>query len=199
MFYDRFRQLCEGKGVTCNKAALEIGLSNATPTKWRKTGAIPTGETLERIAKYFGVSVDELLCNEATSATGIKSSVINSGYWDGHRLREERNLRGYSDIQIASLLEITTEEYTNLENSATEPSFKDMLRLADVFGFDLDYLCHRMMKLDNPSTKFYGSENLLINMYRALDERGQSAVWNTLKHEYATLSGEEANPAPKEA
>lgn len=68
MFYDRFRQLCESKGVSCNKAALEIGLSNATPTKWRKTGATPTGETLDRIAKYFGVSTDYLLSKETEKA-----------------------------------------------------------------------------------------------------------------------------------
>lgn len=68
MFYDRFRQLCESKGVSCNKAALEIGLSNATPTKWRKTGATPTGETLDRIAKYFGVTTDYLLGKETEKA-----------------------------------------------------------------------------------------------------------------------------------
>ena len=68
MFYDRFRQLCENKGISCNKAALEIGLSNATPTKWRKTGATPTGETLDRIAKYFGVSTDYLLGKETEKA-----------------------------------------------------------------------------------------------------------------------------------
>ena len=61
MFYDRFKQLCESKGVSCNKAALEIGLSNATPTKWKKTGATPVGETLDKIAAYFGVSTDFLL------------------------------------------------------------------------------------------------------------------------------------------
>ena len=64
MFYDRFKQLCEQRGISCNKAALEIGLSNATPTKWRKTGAIPTGDTLDRIAQYFGVTTDFLLGNE---------------------------------------------------------------------------------------------------------------------------------------
>ena len=69
MFYDRFRQLCESKGVSCNKAALEIGLSNATPTKWRKTGATPTGETLDRIAKYFGVTTDYLLSKETEKAS----------------------------------------------------------------------------------------------------------------------------------
>ena len=76
MFYDRFKQLCERKGVSCNKAALEIGLSNATPTKWRKTGATPTGETLDKIAMYFGVTTDFLLGKETEKAptkTGERS------------------------------------------------------------------------------------------------------------------------------
>lgn len=64
MFYDRFKQLCDQKGVSCNKAALEIGLSNATPTKWKKTGATPSGDTLDKIAAYFGVSTDYLLGKE---------------------------------------------------------------------------------------------------------------------------------------
>lgn len=68
MFYDRFKQLCERKGVSCNKAALEIGLSNATPTKWKKTGATPVGETLDKIAAYFGVSVDLLMGKENEKA-----------------------------------------------------------------------------------------------------------------------------------
>lgn len=68
MFYDRFKQLCEQKGVTCNKAALEIGLSNATPTKWKKTGATPVGETLDKIAAYFNVSTDYLLGKETKKA-----------------------------------------------------------------------------------------------------------------------------------
>ena len=68
MFYDRFKQLCAKKGVSCNKAALEIGLSNATPTKWKKTGATPVGETLDRIAIYFGVTTDYLLGKETEKA-----------------------------------------------------------------------------------------------------------------------------------
>ena len=68
MFYDRFKQLCDQKGISCNKAALEIGLSNATPTKWKKTNATPSGETLDRIAAYFGVSTDYLLGKENKKA-----------------------------------------------------------------------------------------------------------------------------------
>ena len=75
MFYDRFKQLCEAKGISCNKAALEIGLSNATPTKWKKTGATPVGETLDRIAAYFGVTTDFLLGKEKAPADNGKRSV----------------------------------------------------------------------------------------------------------------------------
>ena len=64
MFYDRFAELCRRKGVSCNRAALEMGLSNATPTKWKKTGATPSGQTLQLVADYFGVSPAVLLGEE---------------------------------------------------------------------------------------------------------------------------------------
>ena len=64
MFYDRFKVLCDKKGVSCTKAAVQIGLSNATPTKWKKTGAMPDGVTLTKVADYFGITVGELLADE---------------------------------------------------------------------------------------------------------------------------------------
>lgn len=64
MFYDRFKELCDRQGVSCNRAAIEMGLSNATPTAWKKRGLTPKADTLAIIADYFGVSVDYLLGNE---------------------------------------------------------------------------------------------------------------------------------------
>ena len=65
MFYDKFKELCDKQGISCNKAALEMGLSNAAVPKWKKTGYTPRGDTLSKIAKYFGVSISELLDGEA--------------------------------------------------------------------------------------------------------------------------------------
>ena len=67
MFYDKFKALCDEKGVSCTKAAVQMGLSNATPTKWKKTDATPDGATLGKIAEYFGVTIDSLLGNEDSS------------------------------------------------------------------------------------------------------------------------------------
>ena len=35
MFFDRFEALCKAKGISCKKAALEIGFSNSLQTRWR--------------------------------------------------------------------------------------------------------------------------------------------------------------------
>ena len=60
-FYDKYLKLCDFKGVNPTKAALEIGLSKATPTKWKNTDATPNGKTLKKIAEYFHVQESFLL------------------------------------------------------------------------------------------------------------------------------------------
>lgn len=64
MFYDVFSKLCAKKGISCKRAAVEIGLSNSIAAKWKRTGATPNGETLNKIAAYFDVSVGYLLGEE---------------------------------------------------------------------------------------------------------------------------------------
>ena len=60
MFFDRFEALCKAKGISCKKAALEIGFSNSLQTRWRN-GSAPNAENVAAIATYFGVSTDYLL------------------------------------------------------------------------------------------------------------------------------------------
>lgn len=71
MFFDIFYDLCTQKGISCKRAAEEIGLSNSITTKWKKTGATPTGETLHKIAAYFHVSTDYLLGKEAKKSPAL--------------------------------------------------------------------------------------------------------------------------------
>lgn len=61
MFYDKFVELCKAKGVKPTVAAVEMGLSKATPSKWKRTEATPQTETLTLVANYFGVSVNSLI------------------------------------------------------------------------------------------------------------------------------------------
>lgn len=57
VFYDIYVDLCTQKGVSPSKAAEENGLSRTSVVKW-KNGSVPSGATLQKLAQYFGVSLD---------------------------------------------------------------------------------------------------------------------------------------------
>lgn len=61
MFFDKFKSLCDENNVSPKRAVTEIGLSNSIATKWKKTGATPSTDTLIKIANYFGIAVEDLL------------------------------------------------------------------------------------------------------------------------------------------
>ena len=69
MFYDLFCELCKQKNVAPTRAALDMGISKATPTTWKNKGITPQAAQLQKIADYFGVSVDYLLGNEPKEKT----------------------------------------------------------------------------------------------------------------------------------
>lgn len=58
-FYDKYIALCNRAGKSPSAVALEIGLSKPTITRWKRGGGV-TDATITKVAKYFGVSVEEL-------------------------------------------------------------------------------------------------------------------------------------------
>lgn len=124
MFYDKFKLLCDRKGVSCNRAATDMGLSNSTPTKWKKTGATPDGATLSKISSYFGVPVGDLLTNDSTGAIEFTvSSVDLREYLQSKKAPSESGKRSISDDDIKFALfggdgEITDAMYEEVRNFA---------------------------------------------------------------------------------
>lgn len=74
--YENIRQLCKEKGVSGSKMCLDLGISKSTLSDikgGRKKGvSVPTAQ---KIAAYFGVSVDELY--------GIKETKKATDKYDG--------------------------------------------------------------------------------------------------------------------
>ena len=93
MFYDLCCQLCEKKGVSVTRATVEMGLSRTIGSKWKRTGATPNGETLNRIAEYFGVTTDYLLTGEESKNAAIDTVDADlREYLDELRNRPEKRL-----------------------------------------------------------------------------------------------------------
>ncbi len=62
-FYDNYIKLCAAHGKSPTAASKEIGLSNATASGW-KNGKKPSAVTKQKLADYFGVTVEELAGEE---------------------------------------------------------------------------------------------------------------------------------------
>ncbi len=61
MFFDKFKELCDARGVTPTKAALEAGINKSSVTYWRKNpDSAPTGQVAQKLCEYFGISKGEL-------------------------------------------------------------------------------------------------------------------------------------------
>lgn len=73
MFWNNFVKLCTQRGTTPTAVVHILGVAGGSVTKW-KNGAVPRDVTLQRIADYFGVTVDYLLGKE--NAPDIKSNAI---------------------------------------------------------------------------------------------------------------------------
>ena len=61
MFYDRFIELCNHKGVSPTKAALESGINKASVTYWKKKRECgldtdPDQEVIHKLCAYFQCS-----------------------------------------------------------------------------------------------------------------------------------------------
>lgn len=73
--YEVFEQLLQKNGVTPYKVAKEAGVTQTALSNWKSGRSTPTTKTLQRIADYFGVTIDYLMngntvpANKETSLT----------------------------------------------------------------------------------------------------------------------------------
>lgn len=63
-FYENFERLCKEINKTPFRVTQELGLSNAIISYWRTGKRNPNNNTLQKIANYFNISVEELLQTE---------------------------------------------------------------------------------------------------------------------------------------
>lgn len=64
--YDVFEKLCNKKGVTPYRVCKETGLTTSTISNWKAGRYTPKQDKMQKIAEYFGVSVDYLMTGEET-------------------------------------------------------------------------------------------------------------------------------------
>lgn len=97
MFYERLEKICLRNGITVSALVKALGLSTSKVTAWKK-GSVPKGEVLVKIADYFGLSLDYILCRtddivEVNSHNTISgnNNIVGNGNTIGERLSAQEN------------------------------------------------------------------------------------------------------------
>ena len=60
-YISRIEELLNDNRIPKNKMLSDLSLSINSFSNWKKRGTVPSGDTLQRIADYLGVTVDYLL------------------------------------------------------------------------------------------------------------------------------------------
>lgn len=104
MFYVNFVKLCNSTGKSPSAVAEEIGVKRSTVTRWKQGKSI-TDANLQKVADYFGLSVDDL-----TKEMKIKKSPAPEGaeHIPGYSKLSDTN-RAIVDSMIAQLLAAQSE------------------------------------------------------------------------------------------
>ena len=68
--YEIFERLCAERGVTAYRVCKETGLKTGSISNWKSGKYQLKQDKLQKIAEYFGVSVDYLMGNEKAPAAG---------------------------------------------------------------------------------------------------------------------------------
>ena len=81
MFYDNYVKFCVSVGKKPSAVALDIGLNKSTVSNWKNRGTSPTDATAQRIADYFGISVEELMSENEKEPAPLSENELDYDKW----------------------------------------------------------------------------------------------------------------------
>ena len=125
----------------------------------------------------------------------------------GSQLRNARKAKQLTQKELAAKINAKHNSISNWENDQNMPdpdAIQNLCWVLDVqpnYFFSIGESEHAVsgMQLINTGLSPSPEEAELLRKFRRLDARGQAAVLNVLEHEYASLPGDNAATAPKQA
>ncbi|MCL2227324.1 MAG: helix-turn-helix domain-containing protein [Oscillospiraceae bacterium] len=97
------------------------------------------------------------------------------------RLRELREGKKLNQADVAAYLQIARTTYARYETGEREMTYNSLVSLAELFSVSVDYLLGRF---DANPVILCEDEAALIDMFRTVDERGQTSINAIVRHEY---------------
>ena len=122
--YEVFEQLLQKYGVTPYRVAKEAGVTQTALSNWKSGRSTPTTKTLQKIADYFGVTIDYLMTGDISEES------------------HEKKLTPKDEKDIEKILEQTREQLMNqvglmFDGAPASPEAIDSILSAMQIGMEL--------------------------------------------------------------
>jgi len=96
---------------------------------------------LKILAKHYNTSIDYLV-GITNNRKPYKKSIIKNEFKDINRLKEIREDRDLTQIEIAKLLNMSRAGYSLYEININEIPVKNLIKLADFYNLSIDYILY---------------------------------------------------------
>lgn len=96
--YEVFEQLLQKFGVTAYQVSKATGIPQSTISNWKARGNLIRGDKAQKIADYFGVSVDYLMTGKEKEG-GEKYYLNDETAEMAQKIFENKELRALFDVQ----------------------------------------------------------------------------------------------------
>lgn len=140
---ERIKELRCEKGLSQLEFSDKLNISNTTLSMYESNKRIPSDDIKEKIASYFDVSIDYLMCRTNQRNIVSKEQLDHDEFMENMfsqvlvKLRKENAL---SQKALAEKIGVSQQTVGSWETMRTEPDQRSLKLLADYFNVSLDYL-----------------------------------------------------------
>lgn len=197
-FTERLKELRKEKGLSQIEIANYFGTSQPAYQAWESGRRTPAQKSLEKLAKFFNVSVSYLLGetnirNFSGLITPKEQSHAPSGQTIAERLKSARKEAGLLQEEVAEGLGISQQAYQVWESGKRNPKKETLQKLADYFNVSYAYLAG----VENP---LESAEILFKNKVKELEltpeqeEQFKSSIYNFILQKGNHYNSQETSP-----
>lgn len=143
-FHEKLKVLRKKKGLTQKDVADLVHVDRVRITNWENGKREPNFENLSMLACIFDVSIDFLLSEylEISKEAYLKLKEEKKNLFSV-RLKELRLKKGLTQTELGEKVGVKQSTFTNWENGKREPSYENLVKLADLLEVSLDSLFGR--------------------------------------------------------
>lgn len=197
-FTERLISLRKEKGVNQTEIAKGLHISQQSYSQWESGNRSPSQKTLEKLAKFFNVSVSYLLGetsirNFSGLTTPKEQSHAPSEQTIAERLKSARKEAGLLQEEVAEHFNITQQAYQVWESGKRNPKKETLQKLADYFNVSYAYLAGVESPLESAEILFKNKVKEL-ELTPEQEEQFKSSIYNFILQKGNQYNNQEISP-----